>query len=318
MIKNLVRKLMKHRMLKISMASIIASSAFMTMPVSAINMDDYITSCSMTIYASKNTKDNFAEATGDCKPEIDGYYSPTAKIFRVSGAYTGEVKNGQVREIALAQSKKYVTAYITFYTVNDLKKPVATFKPFKGITNKKTTIWDGISKGSKKVAELPSKTKIEVQSQKSNRYSFTYKGKNRWIDKVNVDQVFTEFVVETNSSLNIRSGASVKSKIVGTLNKGTKVTIKGSADGWYKIIHKGKTAYISSAYTKKVIVFKEFKVEVTDALNVRSQASTNGKIVGTLKAGTIVTVKASKNGWYTIVYKGKTTFISEKYTTKNY
>lgn len=318
MIKKLVQGLMKNRTLKVSVASIIMSSAFMTMPVSAINMDDYITTCTMTIYASKNTRDNFAAATGDCKPEIDGYYSPTAKIFRVAGAYTGEVKNGQVREIALAQSEKYVSAYITFYTVNDLKKPVATFKPFKGITNKKTIVWDGISKDSKKIAELPSKTNIEVQSQKSNRYSFTYKGKNRWVDKVNVDQVFTEFVVETTSSLNIRSAASVKSKIVGTLKKGTKVTIKGSADGWYKVIHKGKTAYISSAYTKKVVVFKEFKVKVTDALNVRSQASTNGKIVGTLKAGTVVTVKASKNGWYTIDYKGKSSFISEKYTTGKY
>lgn len=318
MIKKLVQGLMKNRTLKVSMASIIVSSAFMTMPVSAINMDDYVTNCSMTIYASKNTLDNFANASGDCKEEIYGFYSPTAKVFRVTGAYTGQVKNGQVKEITLAQSTKYVSAYLTIHTVDDVNKPVTSFKPFKGITNKKAIVWDGISKDSKKIAELPSKTNIEVQSQKSNRYSFTYKGKSRWVDKVNVDQVFTEFVVETTSSLNIRSAASVKSKVVGTLKKGTKVTIKGSADGWYKVIHKGKTAYISSAYTKKVVVFKEFKVKVTDALNVRSQASTNGKIVGTLKAGTVVTVKASKNGWYTIVYKGKNSFISEKYTTGKY
>ncbi|MER2123885.1 MAG: SH3 domain-containing protein [Exiguobacterium indicum] len=316
MIKKLIKEMMKLRMLKFGLAILTVSSIFPLKSVSALNTNDYVTNCSMTIYASKNTIDNFANASGECKEEIYGYYSPTAKVFRVTGAYTGQVKNGQVKEITLAQSTKYVSAHLTIHTVNETKKNVESFKPFKGITNKKAIIWDGSAKGSKKIAELPDKTKIEVQSLKSNRYSFVYKGKNRWIDKVNVNQVFNEFVVETTSSLNVRSGASVKSKIVGTLNKGTKVTIKSSADGWYKIIHKGKAAYISSVYTKKVVVFKEFKVKVTNSLNVRSQASTNGKIVGILKAGKIITVKALKNGWYTIAYKKKNAFISEKYTMK--
>lgn len=316
MIKKLIKGFMKLRTFKFGLAAVVVSSTFPLISVSAINMDDYVTNCSMTIYASKNTLDNFANASGDCKEEIYGFYSPTAKVFRVTGAYTGQVKNGQVKEITLAQSTKYVSAYLTIHTVDDVNKPVTLFKPFKGITNKKAIVWDGISKDSKQVADLPVKTKIDIKSLKSNRYSFTYKGKSRWVDKVNVDQVFTEFMVETTSSLNVRSASSVKSKIVGTLNKGTKVQIKGSADGWYKIIHKGKTAYISTAYTKKIVVFKEFKVKVTDALNVRSQASTNAKIVGKLKVGTVVTVKAFKNGWYTIVYKGSSAFISEKYTIK--
>lgn len=316
MVKKILKRFMKPRTFKLGLAVVVVSSTAPFTSVSAINRDDYVTNCSMTIYASKNTIDNFANASGDCKEEIYGFYSPTAKVFRVTGAYTGQVKNGQVKEITLAQSTKYVSAYLTINTVDDLNKPVTSFKPFKGITNKKTIIWDGISKDSKKISELPSKTNIEVQSQKSNRYSFTYKGKNRWVDKVNVDQVFNEFIVETTSSLNVRSGASVKSKIVGTLKKGTKVTIKGSADGWYKVIHKGKTAYISSSYTKKIIMFKEFKVKVTDTLNVRLQASTNAKVVGKLKVRTVVTVKASRNGWYTIVYKGNNAYISEKYTIK--
>lgn len=316
MIKKLIKGFIKLRTFKFGLTAIVLSSTFPLTSVSASHTDDYVEYCSMTIYASKNTIDNFAVATGDCKPEIDGYYSPTAKIFRASGAYTGEVKNGQVQLIGLAQSKEHASAYITFYTVNDLKKPVAAFKPFKGITNKKAIIWDGISKNSKKIADLPAKTMLDIKSLKSNRYSFTYKGKSRWIDKVNVNQVFTEFIVETTSALNVRSAASVKSKIVGTFKKGTKVRIKGSTDGWYKIIHKGKTAYISTAYTKKIVVFKEFKVKVTNALNIRSQASTNAKIVGTLKVGNVVTVKASKNGWYTMVYKGSNAFISSKYTKK--
>lgn len=316
MIKKLIKGMIKLRTLKFGLAIIIVSSIFSLTSVSALNMNDYVTNCSMTIYKSKNTIDNFANASGECKEEIYGYYSPTAKVFRVTGAYTGQVKNGQVKEITLAQSTKYVSAYLTIHTVNDSKKTVESFKPFKGITNKKAFIWNGSAKGSKKIVELPAKTKIEVQSLKSNRYSFTYKGRNRWIDKVNVDQVFIEYKVEATSSLNIRSAASIKSKIVGILKKGTKVQIKGSVDGWYKIIYKGKTAYISSAYTKKVVVFKEFKVKVTKALNVRLQASTNGKIVGTLKAGTIIIVKASENGWYTIVYNGDNGFISKKYTIK--
>ncbi|MCP8971284.1 CAP domain-containing protein [Ectobacillus ponti] len=59
------------------------------------------------------------------------------------------------------------------------------------------------------------------------------------------------------------------------------------------------------------------KGKVTTVLNVRSKASTGGKVLGTLKKGTIITIKKKlANGWLQISYKGKTAYVSGKYVKR--
>lgn len=130
---------------------------------------------------------------------------------------------------------------------------------------------------------------------------------------------FKQFKGTSTADLNVRSGPSTKYKKLGLLKKNTAVTVTGSKDGWYKISYKGKTAYVSAKYIKKtesVSTFKQFSVTTTEALNVRQSRSVSSKNLGQLAKRSKVTVIGSKSGWYTIKYKGKTGYISSKYTKK--
>ena len=61
--------------------------------------------------------------------------------------------------------------------------------------------------------------------------------------------------VEVNSGvLNVRSSASTKSKIVGTLKNKTKVTVYSVTNGWAKIKFKNKNSYVSNQYLRYTIL----------------------------------------------------------------
>ncbi|WP_282929966.1 NlpC/P60 family protein [Anaerococcus sp. Marseille-Q7828] len=74
-------------------------------------------------------------------------------------------------------------------------------------------------------------------------------------------QAFTGWVYNTNV-LNVRDKA-VSGNIVGTLNKGTKVTGE-IADGWVKFDFNGKTSYVSSSYLTTEEVKEEAKAPVEE------------------------------------------------------
>ena len=61
----------------------------------------------------------------------------------------------------------------------------------------------------------------------------------------------TQYGTVTASSLNMRSSASTKGKVVTKLKKNTKVTIvKKQSNGWYKVKYGSKTGYVSGSYLK--------------------------------------------------------------------
>ena len=60
------------------------------------------------------------------------------------------------------------------------------------------------------------------------------------------------------------------------------------------------------------------KVTAKDTVNLRDSASTNGKIVGTLKNGEVITKIADGiNGWSKLKYNGKTVFAVSSYLTED-
>lgn len=63
----------------------------------------------------------------------------------------------------------------------------------------------------------------------------------------------TQGIVNVSSYLNVRSGASTHSKVLGSLHRNDKVDILGETGSWYKINFKGKTGYVSKDYVKKVV-----------------------------------------------------------------
>ena len=126
----------------------------------------------------------------------------------------------------------------------------------------------------------------------------------------------------TKANVNMRSGAGTKYKVVKVVKANKTVTILGQKGSWYKVKYNGKTGYISKSYViKKNYTVKKYsgKYKTKVALTVRKGPGTNYVKAGTLKKGTVVTVKGkTSNGWLQISYKGATRYISgsSKYVVK--
>ena len=126
----------------------------------------------------------------------------------------------------------------------------------------------------------------------------------------------------TASSLNVRSKASTSGKILGKLSRNAQIDVYEIKNGWAKIIYKNQTAYVSSEYLNSVdtsnssgsttTTSKKMKVTAS-SLNVRSKASTGGKILGKLSRNTQIDVYEIKNGWAKIIYKNQTAYVSSEY-----
>ena len=152
--------------------------------------------------------------------------------------------------------------------------------------------------------------------------------------------------MKTTSSMNIRSDASTSASITGSLAANTTFTATATKTGtsvngnttWYKISGKG---WVSGAYLTKVSPDSSNnnsgsgntgsdnsnsgttinkKMKTTEAMNIRSSASTSGSVVGSLSKGTTFTATSMKTGtsvngnknWYYVSGKG---WVSGAYLT---
>lgn len=137
----------------------------------------------------------------------------------------------------------------------------------------------------------------------------------------------------TATNLNVRSTPSTSGKILGKLSKGTRIDVMESSNGWSKFKYGSSIGYCSNDYLKAVnttdsgsnnnnsnnnnsnsgtTTTKKMEVTATN-LNVRSTASTSGKILGKLPKGSKVDVYEIKNNWGRISYNGKTAYVSADY-----
>ena len=59
-------------------------------------------------------------------------------------------------------------------------------------------------------------------------------------------------VATSSSPLNVRSGPGTQYSLLGTVSKGSEVTITGEENGWYRIIYDNSTGYVSKTYISNV------------------------------------------------------------------
>ena len=140
-------------------------------------------------------------------------------------------------------------------------------------------------------------------------------------------------IVNVSSSLNVREGAGTSSKVIGSLSGNTKVTIVGEEGAFYKIEYKGSHGYVAKEYVKDVTessnsnqgtqtpekpstpesTEKTGIVNVSSSLNVRSEASTSSKVIGSLSGNTKVTIVGEEGAFYKIEYKGSHGYVAKEY-----
>jgi uncharacterized protein YgiM (DUF1202 family) len=120
--------------------------------------------------------------------------------------------------------------------------------------------------------------------------------------------------VTATVGVNIRSGASTQSSILGGLYRGQTVTAISSSGGWTKITFADSTAYVASRYLSKgkdLPVPKKIgagTVKITTtALNLRTGPGLSYQVIKVLKEGTKVTLTGkTARGWAQLV-NGKST-----------
>ncbi|MEG2246940.1 MAG: SH3 domain-containing protein, partial [Peptostreptococcaceae bacterium] len=130
--------------------------------------------------------------------------------------------------------------------------------------------------------------------------------------------------VVTATSLNVRSGPSTNSSVIGSLKLNEKVEVISESNGWSKVKYNGKEGYVSSTYLKDTDGGGSVtpdptpdpiktKVVTATSLNVRSGPSTSSGVIGSLKQNQVVEVISENNGWSKIKYNGTDGYVSSTY-----
>ncbi|MEG0277167.1 MAG: GH25 family lysozyme [Coprobacillus sp.] len=128
---------------------------------------------------------------------------------------------------------------------------------------------------------------------------------------------------------NLRSSATTKGDVVGTLKNGDTLTRVGvGTNGWSKVRYNNKTVYAITSYLTTDLTVKEKedivsgqkfepksdKMTAKDEVNLRSLPTSNGEVVGKLKSGTFLERTAvGQNGWSRLIYNGKTVYAITSY-----
>lgn len=96
----------------------------------------------------------------------------------------------------------------------------------------------------------------------------------------------------TAETLNVRSGPDKSNAAVGTVAKGTVVTVVAEQNGWRQITAP-VAGWVSGRYLQAAA---QFTVTV-DSLNVRGGPGASNAAIGTVSKGTVVTAVAERDGW---------------------
>lgn len=126
--------------------------------------------------------------------------------------------------------------------------------------------------------------------------------------------------IKVTRAVNVRSGPGTDYSILGVAKVGDSFTVSSFiAPKWYQVTYNGQTGYININYvddSNADVSGVTVTVRVKSAVNIRSGAGADYRIVGTAKTGeTFTVVSISDDNWYKIEYNGSTAYVSGKYVT---
>ena len=122
-------------------------------------------------------------------------------------------------------------------------------------------------------------------------------------------------VTTSGGRLNVRSGASSASPVVGTLPKGSYITLLSRhSDWWYVRYGKGSYGYCHKDYITVVEGRAASVATASGGLNVRSGPGTSYAKTAVLNKGERVIVLSDSGDWSRVLYHGtKTGYVSSRY-----
>ncbi len=141
--------------------------------------------------------------------------------------------------------------------------------------------------------------KIEYQNMDAYVYASYLVPADRYVqdstENMHVRSLDMMMVVTDANSVNIRTAPSTAGKVLGRVHMGDYVHVTGNVlnTEWYECEYNGKTAYIWDNYLTPE--FPQTMVCTAAKLNVRSEPSADGEIIGTLNMGDKERISALEN-----------------------
>lgn len=171
--------------------------------------------------------------------------------------------------------------------------------------------------------------KIQVTSSKSGWVASYLVTDNQQSSSPARNSESTDVVQVLTDDLRVRSGPGTSFNVVGFIQSSDSVSFVDQNENWVKIRTTGLEGWVSSEFVS--IQTKKKKKETTeeenqgnastsqtatvttDGLNIRSEPSTQSKVIGTLANGTVVNVLSQKSDWLQISFDGETGWIHSDY-----
>ena len=140
------------------------------------------------------------------------------------------------------------------------------------------------------------------------------------------DYFDSHFTAYTTASVNFRAGASTSTASMGTLSRGTKVTVLGENGRFYLVKNSaGTQGYVSKSYISRTkpsgssssssssSSSAQTMTVTASYVNIRAGGGLSYDVVKVLPRGTVVTVVKRGNYWTRVNYKGTLGWIKNTY-----
>ncbi|GAA4368326.1 SH3 domain-containing protein [Paeniglutamicibacter cryotolerans] len=120
-------------------------------------------------------------------------------------------------------------------------------------------------------------------------------------------------VKRATANLNLRLRAGTNTKVLLVIPRDTQLAISATSGGWSKTTYRSKTGWVSTAYLKPAEAKKPGLGKSTATLNLRKQATTSSKVLGSIPKGAILELKATQGKWKRVTHRGKTGWVNSGY-----
>lgn len=117
-------------------------------------------------------------------------------------------------------------------------------------------------------------------------------------------------------SLNVRAIPDIAGTVLGVLAGDTVVSVNGTHGVWMEIQFKDSIGFVAEAFVDPITDATHLQGRVeTNVLNVRDLPSLSGRVVGTLTAGSGVTVLSQHLDWLEVEFNNNAGFVCGKYVS---
>ena len=114
-----------------------------------------------------------------------------------------------------------------------------------------------------------------------------------------------------DNGINVRSGASLDSSIVGKLYRNDKIEVNEKIGNWYRCEYNGQETYVSADY---VAIMKVVDANVyTDEVPVRKQPNQEAEIIGAYYNGSTPVITEIGDEWCEVLYYGDLGYVQRSY-----